>query len=195
MVHPAVHTRHQTVRAPRPSKHLDTVGTTMRGASGDRLEAPSPSDQRHRDRRPTVSWPSGRQPLPTVRRPSADDAAKRLLTITWTVIATVIPCSPTTVFDRMMSPSVWRSNKNGHQRNQLPNRPDGPAHVPTPRHRSPRCRAEPLDGPTRRCAERLVTKKKRAQRWARFRVWRRKPLWPALISADSQIISAAGKQN
>ena len=37
-----------------------------------------------------------------------------------------------------------------------------------------------------------MTKKKRAQRWARFQVWRRKPQWPALIAANSQIISAAG---
>ena len=33
VIHPAVHTRHQTVRAPCLSEHLDTVGTTMRGSS------------------------------------------------------------------------------------------------------------------------------------------------------------------
>ena len=44
---------------------------------------------------------------------------------------------------------------------QLPDRPGGPAHVPTPRHRSPRRRAKPLDGHQRDdVAEGLVTKKK-----------------------------------
>ena len=37
-----------------------------------------------------------------------------------------------------------------------------------------------------------VTKKKRAQIWARFLGKGRKPEWPALIFADSQVISAAG---
>jgi hypothetical protein len=109
-------------RRPHPSP--DSPGAVPLQTSRHRGhdEAPSPSDQRHSDRRstthpivnrppftvtPTVSWPSGRQPLPTGRRPSAEDAAKRLLTVTWIVIATVILCSPTTVFDRMMSPSVW----------------------------------------------------------------------------------------
>ena len=109
-------------RRPHPSP--DSPGAVPLQTSRHRGhdEAPSPSDQRHSDRRstthpivnrppftvtPTVSWSSGRQPLPTVRRPSAEDAAKRLLTVTWIVIATVILCSPTTVFDRMMSPSVW----------------------------------------------------------------------------------------
>jgi hypothetical protein len=32
VIHPAVHTRHQTVRAPCLSEHRDTVGTTMRGS-------------------------------------------------------------------------------------------------------------------------------------------------------------------
>jgi hypothetical protein len=57
VTHPAVHTRHQTVRAPCLSKHLDIVGTTKRRHPAINVIATA-------DRRRTQSSTAPRSPSP-----------------------------------------------------------------------------------------------------------------------------------